>query len=257
MALVDARPAGTWFRLSAGRGSSRGRWARWSRGRPARAGGSPCCETRSRAGCSPRLTARLPQGRGVARGLREYRFLVRAEDEPAEDVVDLAVSAALVDAMRKLRPGAGRERVRAAGAAEYSVVEGAAGDGPPEARERVETLPAFLGAGNPTVVPRLQDSETPAGPARDGGGVCGGQGATRSRRRGGRGLPEGRCSRGVARRAVACGSLCTSLGCTIAGMRVSGDGFIVVTVELSAGAVVEASIAVGPEGSFACNCQCR
>ena len=45
--------------------------------------------------------------------LREYRFLVWADDEPAEDVLDLAVPAALVDAMRKPRPGAGTERVRA------------------------------------------------------------------------------------------------------------------------------------------------
>ena len=97
------------------------------------------------------------------------------------------------------------------GAAEYSVVEGAAGDGSPEARERVETLPAFLGAGNP------------------------GRGAAAPR------------FRDAGRR-----FLRTSLGCTIAGMRVSGDGFIVVTAGLSAVAVVEASIAVGPEGSFAC-----
>lgn len=46
--------------------------------------------------------------------------------------------------------------------------------------------------------------------------------------------------------------LSAALGCTIAGMRVSEDGFIMVTAELSAVAVVEASIAVGPEGSLAC-----
>ena len=35
-------------------------------------------------------------------------------------------------------------------------------------------------------------------------------------------------------------------------MRVNEDGFIVVTAELSAAGTVEASIAVGPEGTYAC-----
>ena len=45
---------------------------------------------------------------------------------------------------------------------------------------------------------------------------------------------------------------CTEFGCTTAGMRVSEDGFIVVTAELSAAVAVEASITVGPEGTCAC-----
>ena len=44
--------------------------------------------------------------------------------------------------------------------------------------------------------------------------------------------------------------LSTALGGRVAGVWVNEDGFIAVTAELSA--VVEASIAVGPEGSFAC-----
>ena len=92
------------------------------------------------------------------RAQREYRFLVWAEDEPAEDVVDLEASPALVDAMRKPRPeGGGFVRP---GAAEYSVVEDAAGDGPSGARARVGALPAFGGVGNPVVAPRPQVVET-------------------------------------------------------------------------------------------------
>ena len=40
----------------------------------------------------------------ACRAQREYRFAVWAEDEPAEDTLDLGVSAALVDAMGKPRP---------------------------------------------------------------------------------------------------------------------------------------------------------
>ena len=46
--------------------------------------------------------------------------------------------------------------------------------------------------------------------------------------------------------------LSAALGGRVAGVRVNENGFIVVTAELSAVAVVEVSIAVGPEGSFAC-----
>jgi len=88
------------------------------------------------------------------RALREYRFLVWAEDEPVEDVLDLDVSSALVDAMLKPRPepeGSGFVRP---GAVEHSAVEDAAGDGPSGARARVEALPAFLEAGNPAGLSR-------------------------------------------------------------------------------------------------------
>ena len=78
------------------------------------------------------------------RAQREYRFAVWAEDELAEDTLDLGVSAALVDAMGKPRAepeGSGF----VPGPAEYL------------SRARVETLPAFVGAGNPVVAPRPRD----------------------------------------------------------------------------------------------------
>ena len=101
------------------------------------------------------------------RAQREYRFAVWAEDEPVEDALDLNVTPALVDAMRKPRPepeGSGFVR---AGAAEYSAVEELEGGGSSRARARVETLPAFFGAGNPTVVPRPHDAGTLPGDLRE------------------------------------------------------------------------------------------
>ena len=64
-------------------------------------------------------------------------------------------------------------------------------------------------------------------------------------------MQEGRGGRGLARRAGT-GFLCTAFGCRITGVRVSEDGFIVVAAEFSAVGAVEASIAVGPEGTCAC-----
>ena len=46
--------------------------------------------------------------------------------------------------------------------------------------------------------------------------------------------------------------LCTAFDCGEAGMRVSEDGFIVVTTELVGDGPVEASISIGPERTFAC-----
>ena len=86
------------------------------------------------------------------RAQREYRFAVWAEDEPAEDTLDLGVSAALVDAMGKPRPepeGSGF----VPGPAEYL------------SRARVETLPAFVGAG--AAAARRGDAARRS--ARDGG----------------------------------------------------------------------------------------
>ena len=82
------------------------------------------------------------------------------KDEPAEDVVDLDVTLALVDAMWKPQQepeGSGFVR---AGPGEYSAVKDLDGGGPSGARVRIEALPVFLGTGNPIVAPRPYDVET-------------------------------------------------------------------------------------------------
>ena len=185
------------------------------------------------------------------RAQREYRFLVWAEDEPAENVLDLDVSPALVDAMRKPRSepeGSGFVRP---GAAEQSVAEELEGGG--LSRARVETLPAFVAAGSPTVVPRSHDVETPPGDPR----------ATTTGRAAVEALREAvdRADPGCRKDAAAAAwhaeavvrFLCARFGGGVAGVRVNEDGFIVVAAEFSAAAgAVEASIAVGPDGTCAC-----
>ena len=119
--------------LSPGHGSSRGRWGRW---RPSRPGPRPivllrntvegrtfCTAHKSQtvyhgpvaylddpyrrlesASSDPELTLLLVFTKHATyRAQREYRFLVWAEDDPAEEVVDLGVSPALVDSMWKQR----------------------------------------------------------------------------------------------------------------------------------------------------------
>ena len=184
------------------------------------------------------------------RALREYRFLVWTEDEPAEDVLDLDVSPALVDAMRKPRPepeGSGFVRP---GAAEYSAVEELEGSG--LLRARVETLPAFLGAGSPAVLPRPRDAGMPPGDLREEAAARAAVEALREAVD----VTDAGCRKDAAAAAWHAESvlrfLCTAFGCGIAGVRVNEDGFIVVTAEVSAAGAVEASIAVGPEGTCAC-----
>ena len=185
------------------------------------------------------------------RAQREYRFVVWAEDDPVADALDLDVSPALVDAMRKPRPepeGSGFVR---AGAAEYSAVEELEGGGSSRARARVETLPAFLGAGNPTVVPRHHDAGTLPGDLRETAAVRAAVKALREAV-----AADAGCRQDAAAAAwhaePVLRFLCAEFGCAIAGIRVSEDDFIVVMTELSAASAVEASIAIGPEGTCAC-----
>ena len=191
------------------------------------------------------------------RAQREYRFAVWAEDEPAEDVLDLDVSAALVDALRKPRlepEGSGFVR---AGAAEYSAVEELEGDGSSRPRARIEALPAFLGAGNPTVAPRAHDGETLPGDLRQTATVSAAVEALREAVD----AADAGCRKDAAAAAwhaePVLRFLCTVFGCGIAGVRVNEDGFIVVTAELSAAGAVEASIAVGPGGDLCVHDQRR
>ena len=186
------------------------------------------------------------------RAQREYRFAVWAEDDPVEEALDLDVSPALVDAMRKPRSqpeGSGFVR---AGAAEYSAVEELEGDGSSRARARVETLPAFLGAASPTVAPRPHDAESLPGDLRETATVRAAVEALHEAV----GMADAGCRKDAAAAAwhaePVLRLLCSAFGCVIAGMRVSEEGFIVVTAEPSAADAVEASITVGPEGTCAC-----
>ena len=185
------------------------------------------------------------------RAQREYRFLVWAEDEPAEDVLDLDASRALVDAMWKPRPEPEDSGFVRPGAAEYSTVEDAAGDDASGARARVEALPAFLGGGNPVVAPQACDVETLPADLRETATVRAAVEALREAVD----RADAACRKAAAAAAwhaePVVRFICTAFGCGIAGMHVSEDGFIVVMAELAGNGPVEARISVGPEGTFA------
>ena len=186
------------------------------------------------------------------RAEREYRFVVWAEDEPAEAVVDLAVSPVLVDAMWTLRPQPEDSGFVRAGPEEYSAVEELEGDGPSRARARVETLPAFVGTGNPAVALPPGDDEAPPGgpnePATTGAAVEALREAVDRADPG--------CRKDAAAAAWHAEPLLRFLRVTFVGaiarVRVSEDGFIAITAHRPGDNPVEASIAVGPEGTFAC-----
>ena len=186
------------------------------------------------------------------RARREYRFLVWAENEPAEDVLDLDVSPALVDAMLKLRPKPDGSGFVRPGPAEYSAVEDAAGGGSSEPRGRVEVLPAFLGAGNPAVVPRPGDVETLPGGPRETAAVRAAVEALREA------VDRADAGRGKDAAAAAWHAepvlrfLCPTFGCDVGSVQVGEAGFIVIAAELPGDSLVEVSITVGPEGTCAC-----
>ena len=98
---------------------------------------------------------------------------------------------------------------------------------------RVETLPAFLGAGNPTVVARPHDVETLAGDLRE---TPAASAAVRALREAVEKAGAG-CRQDAAAAAWRAESvvrfLCAAFGACLAGVRVSGDGFIVITAELA------------------------
>ena len=186
------------------------------------------------------------------RAQREYRFAVWAEDDPAEDVLDLDVSPALADAMMRPRPKPDNSGFMRAGAAEYSAVEDAAGDGPSGPRGRVETLPAFRDVGNPTVVPRPNDAETLPADLREMATASAALAALREA------IEKARaeCRQDAAAAAWHAERvlrvLCATFGACIAGVRASERGFIVITADLAGDGLVETRIVVGPEGKCAC-----
>ena len=178
-----------------------------------------------------------------------YRFAVWAEDEPAEDTLDLGVSAAWstpCGSRGRSRKAAGSLRP---GAAEYSAVEEleggglswSAGEGRDAAGLRRRRQP-----GGGAAAERCRDAAGRSG--RDNDVARGGRGAERSRRRSGRGLQEGRGSLGRGTPSRCCGSSPRRWVAGSPACGVNEEGFIAVTAELSA--VVEASMGRGTGGEL-------
>ena len=185
------------------------------------------------------------------RAQREYRFVVWAEKESVDDRVDLEVSPALLDAMRRPRQEAEGGGFLPAGVEESSTVAEIEDGSPPKARLHVEALQAFAAMSNPTVAPRRYDVERLASDLREEASAHAAvealrQAVERASAAGGRAAAAAWHAEPVVR------FFCSTFGEAVAGVQVNEDGFVVILAELAGDEPVEASIAVGPEGTFAC-----
>ena len=184
------------------------------------------------------------------RAQREYRFVVWSENEPKEATADLAVSPALVDAMWKPRPEPDGSGFVRAGAEESSTVEEIDDGGSPSGRQRVDVLPAFAAMSTPAVAPRRYDAARLPSDLREAATAYASVEALR--------VAVERADAGGAAAAAAWHAepvvrfLCSTFGDRIAGVRVNEEGLVVITAELPGDELVEARVAVEPEGACAC-----
>ena len=182
----------------------------------------------------------------------EYRFSVWAEEESREDRVDLEVSPALIDAVRRPRKAPEGSGFVPAGLEESMAVEDAVEGSGSRTRVRVDTLPAFAGYGNPTVRPRRYDIERLPD---DLGKTMMAYAAIDALRGAVAGSDPG-CRTDAAAAAWHAEPIvrfvCSTFGDGLVGVRVSDENFIVITAEFFGDDVIETTIAVGPEGTCAC-----
>ena len=183
---------------------------------------------------------------------REYRFAVWAEDEPAEDVLDLDISPALADAVSKPRPEPEGSGLMRAGADEYLAVEDAEGNDSTGATARVEFLPAFLAPGNPAVTPRVHSVETPRGEIHETDTARAALEALRSSVDKSEAQYRKHAAAAAWHAEPIVRFLCATFGGAIASVRVNEEGYIVIAAELPGGNLVAATITVGPDGTCAC-----
>ena len=180
---------------------------------------------------------------------REYRFAVWPEAEPAEDRLNLRVSPALLEAMRKGRPEPEGSGFVSTGVEESSALEEIGGPGSSGTRVHVEAVPA-LAAENPTIA-RRRYVERPG----DVSEAVMAHAMVKALRAAVDEVETGRRQEAAAAawhaEPVVC-FLYSTFRAGIAGLRVSEDSFIVITAELSGNDRVRASIVAGPEGTCAC-----
>ena len=159
------------------------------------------------------------------RAQREYRFAVWAQDEPGRDRVDLQVSPALLDAMQN----------------------------PPNAPVHVEAPPGSMGTINPVIAPPRYDAERLPGDLRETAAIRAAAEALRA--------AVDRLDAESSRDAAAAAAwraepvvrfFCSTYGGAVTGVRVSEDSFVVIKAEVPGNELVEVTIAVGPDGTCAC-----
>ena len=186
------------------------------------------------------------------RAQREYRFAVWAQEEPGRDRVDLKVSPALLDAMQNSPPApAGGSRM-SAGVDECSAVEEVDDHGPPRVQVHVETPPGSMETINPIIAPPRYDAEHLPGDLRETAATHAAAAALRAAVD----QLDAESSRDAAAAAWRAESVvrffCSTYGGAVAGVRVSEDSFVVITAEIPGNELVEVTIAVGPDGTCAC-----
>ena len=186
------------------------------------------------------------------RAQREYRFAVWTDEEPAEDGVDLKVSPTLLEAMRKGRPEPEGSGFVSAGVEESSALEDIGGPGASGMRLYVEALPAFAGLSNPTLAPQPYVVGPLPGDASETTLVYATVKALRAAVDGVAAVRRQEAAAAAWHAEPILRFFCSAFGDGIVGVRVSEDGFIVVTAEFSENELVEATIAVGPDGTCAC-----
>ena len=186
------------------------------------------------------------------RAQREYRFAVWAEEEPSRDWVDLKVSPALLEAMRKPRPEREGSGFMSAGVEESSALEQVGGLGSSSVRLHLEeALPAFAG-GHAAIAPQCYVVERLLGDVSE---TAVANVTVKALRAAVDGVEAGRRQEAAAAAWHAesvVRFLCATFGGGIAGVRLSEDCFIVIAAEFPENELVEATIAVGPDGTCAC-----
>ena len=183
------------------------------------------------------------------RGQREYRFAVWADGEPGRDRVDLEVSAALLDAMRRPPREPERGVVVPAGVDDPAAVEEVDHPGSSGVRVVVE---APLAIRHPTTAPPRYVAEDLPADLHHTAAVCAAVEALRTAADQVHAKP-GRDAAAAAWHAQAVVRLfCSSYVGAATGVRVNEESFIMVTATVPGDDVLDVTIAVGPDGTCAC-----
>ena len=186
------------------------------------------------------------------RAQREYRFAVWAQDERGRDRVDLHVSPALLDAMQHPPKAAADGIAMSTAVDERAVIEEVDDHGPPRVQVHVEAPPGSPGTINPIIAPPRYDAERLPGDLRETAAIRAAAVVLRA--------AVEQLDAGSSRDAAAAAwraepvvrFFCSTYGGAFTGVRVSEDSFIVIRAEVPGDELVEVTIAVGPDGTCAC-----
>ena len=182
------------------------------------------------------------------RAQREYRFAVWAEDEPRQDWVELEVSAALLKAVQKQRQEPDRKVVLSAGATGSPARREAQEYAAFKARAEIEARPGRTTRTTPTSAAQRFDLRPFTGLTSELSVPCATPYELHPTVAG--------CRESIAaaywHAEPIMDFLCSTFGDGTAGVRVTEDSFIVVTVEIPEDDEFELEIAIGPDGTCAC-----